>query len=121
MPRKAKKSTTGSGDGSQAGPTQAQLKQVFTNSPDFKSIYSNFVQSGFTAFDIYLSFGETVGGTPDGTLPVEMKARVSMAPLEAKLVTLILASSVQKYEAQFGKIQVPQGVGLEGVPTVPAS
>ena len=94
------------------------LTPVITNAPDFKSLYTNFAQSGFTGFDIYVIFGEAAGPNPDGTMPVEMKAKVTMTPVEAKLVALIIAASVQKYEAQFGKITVPKGLGVEGVPGV---
>jgi len=95
------------------------LTPVITNSPDFKALYTNFAQSGFTGFDIYVNFGEATGPNPDGTLPVEMKARVTMTPVEAKFVALIIAASVQKYEAEFGKVTVPKGLGVEGVPGVP--
>jgi hypothetical protein len=85
-------------------------KPTFHRSPDFKTLYVNFVQSGMTAFDVSLIVGENHGVDEKGEGVIELKAKLTMTPLEAKLVAAILADSVKRHEKQFGEISVPPGL-----------
>jgi hypothetical protein len=75
-------------------------------SPDFKTIYTNFVQSGYTAFDISLVLAETAGVDEMNAFVIESKARVVMSPVEAKVVLAILSNTINKFEEQFGPINI---------------
>ena len=88
---------------------QQQLSPTFVRVPDFKAIYTNFIQAGYTAFDISFLLGETAG-VNEGKLMIETKARVAMSPLEAKMFLVMVGTVIQKYEAQFGTIIVPAGI-----------
>ncbi len=50
-----------------------------------------------------------------GTVDIEIKAKVSFHPSEAKLVALLLLQSVASYEKQFGKIVDPKGISTPQV------
>lgn len=76
--------------------------------PDYKSMYINFVQAGYTPFDIGLLVGESAGYTVDGGKHfVEFKAKLVMTPLEAKVLAKIIGRTLEAYEKQFGVIEVP--------------
>jgi hypothetical protein len=77
--------------------------------PDFKLIYTNYVQAGFTPLDVALMVGETTG-LNEGKVVVQHKARITMSPTEAKIVARILANTVKLFEKQFGEIFVPEGM-----------
>lgn len=73
--------------------------------PDFKSYYTNFVQAGLSPFDISLEIGEAEGYNPQtNKWLVLIKAKITMAPNEAKLVVAILANAVRNFESQYGQI-----------------
>jgi hypothetical protein len=77
--------------------------------PDFKLIYTNYVQAGYTPLDVMLMVGETTG-LNEGKVVVQHKARITMSPTEAKIVARILANTVKLFEKQFGEIVVPEGM-----------
>ena len=116
MPEQAKKKTAPEASQSTTAPAAAVPLQpqipTFTRVPDFKSFYANFVQTSVTPFDISMQIGETAGVDHEGKFVVELKARISMSPLEAKIVINLLVTAIMQYEAQFGKIVVPPGIGL---------
>jgi hypothetical protein len=79
----------------------------FVFAPDFKSVYTNFVQGQFSPFDMSFMIGEALGPGPDGKQMIQQKVRITMAPMEAKIFLMIIANAVQNYEAQFGKLSIP--------------
>jgi hypothetical protein len=79
----------------------------FVKASDYKTIYTNFVQFGVTAFDISFLLGETAGVNEDDGFVVDLKARAVMSPAEAKVVWIFLGSTIQQYEKKFGPIVVP--------------
>ena len=81
-------------------------------SPQFRTIYTNFVRAGYTPFDVSLLIGENVGPNNEGKLVVQYQARVTMAPTEAKVVHKILGDLIQAFENQFGPIALPKGLEL---------
>jgi hypothetical protein len=80
-------------------------------SPTFQAIYTNFIQTAYTGFDVSIMFGETPGITSaDGKVIVEHKVRVSMSPVELLMFKQIINNLVLLYEKQFGKINVPKNL-----------
>ncbi|MGB8013631.1 MAG: DUF3467 domain-containing protein [Terriglobales bacterium] len=82
----------------------------FTFSPDFKMFYVNHIQASFSPFDITFSMGEAIGAGSSGKFTIQNKARVTMAPLEAKIFLKILAGTIANFEKAIGPIPVPPGV-----------
>jgi len=91
---------------------EKDLGQVFRNADDFKSVYVNFVQTAATPVDISLIVGDA-NPTPRGVPDIEMKLRLIMAPLQAKVTLAMLLTVVKQYEEQYGKITVPAGMLAE--------
>jgi Protein of unknown function (DUF3467) len=115
--------TKSSGEGSMSANTNKRNVQKATrpstnmhNAVDFKSIYVNFVQTAASPVDISIGVGET-SPTTTGVIDVEMKARLVMAPLQAKVTLLMLFQVIQQYEKQYGKIAIPSAVSAQ-MPTV---
>ena len=76
-----------------------------TTAPDYKTIYTNFVEAGYGPFDISLAFNESV---LDGdNFMVTRLARVIMTPAEAVAVIDILKNVINNYEQTWGKIVPP--------------
>lgn len=90
------------------------------NATDFKTIYVNFAQTAASAMDISLGVGEA-GPTQDGVVEVEMRARLVMAPLQAKIMIGMLFQVIQQYEKQFGKIAVPPVVASQLIAPMPGA
>lgn len=74
--------------------------------PDFRTVYTNFVNAGFSPFDVTLMLGEVMGPGADGKQIVLQRIKVLMAAPEAKVVSMILADAVARYEKQFGIIVI---------------
>jgi hypothetical protein len=86
--------------------TKSSPKHQIRNAADFKSIYVNFAQTAASPADISLGVGETMP-TQTGITDVEIKARLVMAPVQAKIMLGMLYQVIQQYEQQFGKIAIP--------------
>jgi hypothetical protein len=84
-----------------------QPEATVSYAPDYKNVYTNFVQGQFSPFDMSFMIGEALGPGPDGKQMILQKVRITMAPMEAKIVLMILANAIQKYEEQFGKLSIP--------------
>jgi hypothetical protein len=99
----------------------SELKAVKTEirrSPDFRSIYANWVQTQFSPHEVSFLLGEAFQSSPE-VVEVEQKARLILGPLEAKLVMFILAKMVSGYESQFGTINIPERIVREMAAQVP--
>lgn len=81
-------------------------------SKDFATLYSNYVQCGFTAWDIRVNFG-LVGTSETGVANITEQTSVVLAPAMAKALANVLANHVRAYESQNGEIQMPQSVMQE--------
>jgi hypothetical protein len=79
---------------------------VAVAAPDFKTIYTNFVNAAFSPLDIFFTLGEAIGPGPDGRPVILQRAKIIMSPKEAKIVAAILMKAVADYEKKFGKIVV---------------
>ncbi len=93
------------------------VKQEIRKSPDFGSIYANWIQAQFSMNELSLLIGEAFSA--NGILEIEQKARIVIAPLQAKLLTAILAKVVTTYEQQNGKINIPESALQELVKQIP--
>jgi len=93
------------------------LKQEIRKSPNFGSIYANWIQAQFSANELSLLIGEAF--PTDGILEVEQKARIVIAPIQAKVLTAILAKVVMTYEKQNGKINIPEPTLLQLAKQIP--
>ena len=82
------------------------------NAADFKTIYVNFAQTAANPMDISLGVGEA-SPTNTGIVEVEMKARLVMAPLQAKIMLGMLVQVIRQYENQFGKIVIPTAIAAQ--------
>jgi hypothetical protein len=85
-------------------------------SPHFRTIYTNFVQSSFTPFDISVTLSENAGFNESEEIVIEQQARLVMAPLEARVLLRVLDNTIKLHERQFGKIPDPAGVLPEVLP-----
>ncbi|MGA9647560.1 MAG: DUF3467 domain-containing protein [Candidatus Korobacteraceae bacterium] len=84
---------------------------------DYKTIYTNHVQGGVTPFDISLEIGEAGGyNKHTNKWTVDLKAKVTMSPTEAKVVLAILAGTIKSFEEQFGPISIPHAVQTGPIP-----
>jgi hypothetical protein len=79
---------------------------------DFKSIYVNFVQTAASPTDISIGVGET-SPTETGVPDLEMKARLVLAPLQAKIMVAMIFQAIQQFEKQYGEIAIPAAVSAQ--------
>ena len=98
--------------------TKSSPEPHIRNAADFKSIYVNFAQTAASPADISLGVGEA-GPTLEGVVEVEMKARLVMAPMQAKILVAMLVHVIRQSEGQFGKIMIPPVVASQLVPEMP--
>ena len=91
----------------------------FVRASDYKTIYTNFVQFGITAFDISFLLGDTAGVNEEDGFVVDLKARVVMTPSEAKLAFMFLGNTLREYEKKFGPIVIPPLAIPEGMVVEP--
>jgi hypothetical protein len=76
------------------------------NAADFKSIYVNFVQTAANVTDISIMAGEA-SPSETGVPEIEMKVRLVVAPIQAKVMLGMLLEVIRQYEEKFGKIAMP--------------
>lgn len=65
--------------------------------------YANFAVITHSSSDFVLDFARILPGVPKA----QVKSRVILAPEHAKRLLIALQDNIMRYEAQFGKIQVP--------------
>jgi hypothetical protein len=86
---------------------QAVKPQVFINkkSPAYISLYSNNAAYSVNVFDVTLTFGEVEEYNHErNEITVEQKAKILMAPAQAKLLRDALVKAIDDYEVKFGAI-----------------
>lgn len=76
--------------------------------PTTDVVYSNVVRISHSPAEIVFDFGRLL----PGELDVQIKARVLMSPMSAKLLQRALADNLTKFETQFGEIKIPLGKTL---------
>lgn len=75
---------------------------------DLQETYSNFALIQHTPSEFILDFARIMPNIPRA----RVGARVVMTALHAKLLLRALQENIERYEAQFGAIDIPQGDGL---------
>lgn len=95
---------------SQPTPPQGQQQmQINIELPaDLEAIYTNFAMIGHTPSEVIIDFVRILPGNPRA----KVQTRVLMTPMNAKLLLNALAENLERYEAQFGPIVIPQGGNL---------
>ncbi len=71
--------------------------------PDLDAIYSNLAMITHSASEIIIDFARVLPKTPQA----KVYARIITTPLHAKLLLRALSENLEKYEAQFGEIKMP--------------
>ena len=66
--------------------------------------YANFALITHSSSEMILDFAQMMPGMPKA----QVRSRVIMAPEHAKRLLFALQDNIQKYEAQFGPINLPQ-------------
>lgn len=89
-------------------------------SKDYISVYANFAQCGFTAWDIRINFG-LVGTSETGEPTMTEEVAVMVSPAMAKALVSVLNGNVKAYEQINGPIQLPQSVVQESARRVAIS
>ncbi|MGD0515029.1 MAG: DUF3467 domain-containing protein [Terriglobales bacterium] len=105
MPKQRQENKTNGADkDNQAGITRAA---------DFRSLYVNFARLGFNPFELSFFFGEA-GTTPErlDQVSVEIKTKIVMSPIEAKLLAQMLTLTLSNYEKKYGVIEIPDEAKL---------
>jgi hypothetical protein len=92
---------------SQPNPPQGQQQMQINIElpPDLEAIYTNFAMIGHTPSEVIIDFVRVLPGNPRA----QVKARMLMTPLNAKLLLNALTENLERFEAQFGPIVIPQG------------
>ena len=88
------------------GPSQMQINIELP--PDLEAIYTNFAMIGHTPSEVIIDFVRLLPGNPRA----KVQTRVLMTPMNAKLLLNALSENLERFEAQFGPIIIPQGGNL---------
>lgn len=70
---------------------------------NLEPIYANFALISHTASEVIIDLAQVLPNQPQA----QVKSRVVMTPLNARLLLRALQDNLTKYESAFGKIQVP--------------
>lgn len=74
---------------------------------DLEAIYSNFAVITHSASEILIDFARLLPNSPKG----KVYSRIVMTPMNAKLLQRALSTNLEKYEAQFGEVKIPDDKG----------
>ena len=85
--------------------SQQQMQVNIELPPDLEATYTNFAMIGHTPSEVIIDFVRILPGNPRA----KVQTRVLMTPMNAKLLLKALAENLDRYEAQFGPIVIPQG------------
>lgn len=83
--------------------------------PHYTAFYCNNIAYAMGAIDFVLILGEVVNTGKE--IYIEQRARVTMSPIQAKVMRDILTERLSVYESHFGEVKVPVEVQAK----VPAS
>ena len=91
-------------------PVSSQRSVKYVDSPGYQSFYTNNVAYGLSAVDFVLIFGEIIDQENNQAI-IERRARITMTPVQAKVLRVILDAQIKIYEDKSGKvIELPTGV-----------
>ncbi len=72
--------------------------------PDIKTEYINLVRIAHSVSELVFDFAQILPGAPS----IQVKSRIVMSPLGAKLFHRALEENLAKYEAAYGEIPIPR-------------
>ena len=82
----------------------------YVKGPQFSSSYCNNIAYATSSLDFVLIFGEILNMTTE-TVTIEQRARITMAPAQAKTLHAILEEQIDLYEKRSNtKIELPAPV-----------
>jgi Protein of unknown function (DUF3467) len=87
----------------QQSPTPMQINIELP--PDLEAVYTNFAVISHTPSEVIIDFVRMLPGNPRA----KVQTRVLMTPMNAKLLLKALSENLDRFEAQFGPIVIPQG------------
>ena len=70
---------------------------------ELSAVYANLVRIAHTPSELVLDFAHLIPGTS----PTQVRARIVMSPLGAKLLQRALSENLTRYETAFGEIKLP--------------
>lgn len=84
-------------------------KRVSINIPkELEAIYANVAFISHTPAEIVIDFAQVLPRMTHG----QVKSRVIMSPMHAKMLQAALAQQIANYERQFGEIPLPSSMAL---------
>jgi hypothetical protein len=91
----------------QPAPPQPRLNYI---KPDnLFTTYANNVAYSITPIDFTFVFGQVVEGN-EQQINIEQRARVTVSPIQAKLLMIMLHAQIEAFEAANGEIRIPNQV-----------
>jgi hypothetical protein len=86
-------------------PTGQQPTRINIELPsDLEATYANFALISHTPSELFLDFAQIMPNTPNA----KIQARMIMTPINAKLLHRALTENLQKFEAKYGPINLPE-------------
>lgn len=79
--------------------------------PHYTAFYCNNIAYAMSAVDMVLIFGEIVN--TGEKVYIEQRARVTMTPVQAKILRDMLNKRLAVYEARFGTVHIPEEMGID--------
>ena len=89
-------------------PEKAGQKIQIEIPPDMEALYANQVLIAHTPSELVFNFAQMIPGTKGA----KVKAQIMMSPLGAKLFYRALGENLNKFEANFGEINIPVATSL---------
>jgi hypothetical protein len=88
-----------------SAPAPKKSKQLNIEVPkELEPTYANFALLSHTPSELFFDFAQMMPNTPNA----KVKARVVMTPINAKLLHRALTENLQKFEAKYGEITLPE-------------
>ena len=91
-------------------PTGKQPTRINLELPaDLEEIYANFTVISHSTSEVIMDFARIMPNKPRA----KIHSRVVMTPINAKLLLRALAENIQKFEAKYGEINIPENIILD--------
>ena len=91
-------------------PTGQQPARINVELPaDLEAIYANLTLISHSTSEVILDFARVMPNNPKA----KIYSRIVMTPMNAKLLYRALGENLQKFEAKYGEITIPENVILD--------
>jgi hypothetical protein len=95
-------------DSNVSEPQVIDINALQLQNPDnVRPVYSNNATLAIGPWDIRIIFSEVVASNLTGQVSNELRAHITMNPGHAKALISALTQTIEAYEQQFGKINLP--------------